>query len=193
MEPSVSRWDEIAALVRRARQGDETAFAELLDRHRDVVTQTLVACGVRSRETARDLAQDVAIRAWTALDRLEDPRSFPAWVRRIAANAARDHLRRLAVRSERDLDDALGLASDDDPHARTERSVELAMMLAALEAEDEASRLLVLARADGVGIAELAAREGLSEGAVKMRLLRIRQRLRKRLAAMRDGAHPGAS
>ncbi len=193
MEPSVSRWDEIAALVRRARRGDEAAFAELLERHREAVTSTLIACGVRSRETARDLAQDVAIRAWRSLERLEDPRSFPAWLRRIAANAARDHLRRAAVRSERALDEALDLASDDDPHERSERRSELRLMLAALEAEDEASRRLVLARADGVGIAELAAREGLSVGAVKMRLLRIRQRLRGRLEAMRDRGRGGAS
>ena len=193
MNPDDARWDEIAALVRRARRGDGSAFAELLDRHRDAVTATLLACGVRSRETARDLAQDVAVRAWRALGRLEDPRSFPAWIRRIAANAARDHLRRAAVRSERDLEEAMALASDDDPHELSERRSELRLMLAALEAEDEASRRLVLARADGVGIAELAERMGLSEGAVKMRLLRIRQRLRRRLDGLRDRGDGGAS
>ena len=73
------------------------------------------------------------------------------------------------------------MASDDDPHAASERRSELRLMLAILDAEDPESRRLVLARADGVGIAELAARTGLSEGAVKMRLLRIRKRLRERL------------
>lgn len=181
MGSETGRWDRIEALVRRARRGDDAAFAELLDLHRETVTATLIACGIRTQETARDLAQDVAIRAWRSLQRLEDPRSFTAWLRRIAANAARDHLRRAAVRNERSLEEALELASDDDPHAASERRSELRLMLAILDAEDPESRRLVLARADGVGIAELAARTGLSEGAVKMRLLRIRKRLRERL------------
>ena len=190
---SVERWDRIATLVRRARRGDGEAFAELLRLHADSVTATLLACGVRSRDTARELAQEAAVRAWRALGRLEDPRAFPAWFRRIAANTARDHLRRAAVRGERGLEEAMDLVAEDDPHASTERRDELRLMLAALEAEDEASRDLILARADGAGIAELARRTGLSEGAVKMRLLRIRQRLRRRLAALRDGGGAGAS
>jgi RNA polymerase sigma-70 factor (ECF subfamily) len=187
MGSAAEPWERIGRLVRRARHGDEAAFAELLESHREVVIATLVACGVRCRETARDLAQDVALRAWQGLGRLEDPRAFPAWIRRIAANAARDHLRRLAVRRERALDEALELAGDEDPHGRSERRAELRLMLAVLEAEDEESRTLVLARAGGVSVAELARRLGLSEGAVKMRLLRARQRLRRRLEAIREG------
>jgi len=181
------RWDRIAWLVRRAAEGDETAFADLLELHKRQVITTLSACGVRSRETAQDLAQDVAIRAWKSLPRLQDPRSFPAWVRRIAANAARDHLRRMAVRREQTLEDALELASDDDPQRESERTAELRLMLAALEAENSEGRELILAKANGVSIAELADRLGLSEGAVKMRLLRIRQRLRARLDNLRGG------
>ena len=66
-------------------------------------------------------------------------------------------------------------------------------MLAILEAEDPESRRLVLARANGVGIAELAAEADLSEGAVKMRLLRIRKRLRTQLEALRDRGPGSAS
>ena len=57
----------------------------LIDEHRNAVTSTLFACGVRCRETANDLAQDVAIKAWTRLDTLKEARTFPAWIRRIAA------------------------------------------------------------------------------------------------------------
>lgn len=73
---------------------------EPFDEHRSAIVSTLFACGVRCPETARDLTQEVALRAWTKLGVLKDPRTFPAWVRRIAANAARDHLRRTAVRRE---------------------------------------------------------------------------------------------
>ena len=109
----VRNWNEIARLVRQARAGDGEAFRRLLQQHRSAVTSTLIACGVRSEDTALDLAQEVAIRAWRRLDSLTDERSFTAWVRRIAANAARDHLRRMAVRREDDLETALELVADD--------------------------------------------------------------------------------
>ena len=52
------KWDHIELLVRRAQRRDEEAFRALLEQHRDAVVSTLFACGVRCRETARDLAQD---------------------------------------------------------------------------------------------------------------------------------------
>ncbi len=181
------KWQEVARLVRVARGGGEDAFRELLDLHRKAVTSTLFACGVRCQETANDLAQDVAIRAWTQLDRLADPKAFPAWLRRIAANAARDHLRRTAVRREDSLEAAVAVESGDDPHDRAERVSEIRLMLAALEEEDEEILRLLRARSEGVPIAELAAQEGIAEAAMKMRLMRVRKRLRKRLEAMRKG------
>lgn len=180
-----ANWDEIARLVRSARRGDEVAFRELLHRHRDAVTATLIACGVRCQETARDLAQDVALRAWTSLPKLRDPKTFPAWIRRIAANAARDHLRRLAVRREESLELAMELTGGDDPHGLAERVAEARLMLAAIEVEDDEVVELLLARADGVSVEELAAQKKLTEGALKMRLLRVRKRLRGRLDDLR--------
>ena len=180
-------WDEVARLVRRARKGNGEAFRHLLIEHRSAVTSTLIACGIRSEDTAHDLAQDVAVRAWQRLGSLQDERSFTAWIRRIAANAARDHLRRMAVRREDALDSAVELASDDDPHHEAERMAEIRLMLAALESEDSEIVEYLVARANGESVEALAARSGLSEGALKMRLMRARKRLRVRLEQLRRG------
>ncbi|MCD4747941.1 MAG: sigma-70 family RNA polymerase sigma factor [Thermoanaerobaculales bacterium] len=180
-------WDEVAALVRLARSGKEDAFRQLLEMHRQAVTSTLFACGVRCPETASDLAQDVALRAWLRLDRLADARAFPAWLRRIAANAARDHLRRCAVRKEDCLEAAIAVESDDNPQDRAERVSEVRLMLAALESEEDEIQQLLQARADGVPIAVLARQAGIAEAAMKMRLMRVRKRLRKKLEELRKG------
>lgn len=180
-----SKWDAIELLVRRARKGDHEAFRTLLDEHRSAVVSTLFACGVRSEETARDLAQEVALRAWTNLDALKDSRTFPAWVRRIAANAARDHLRRTAVRREDEIDAALQLTSGDDPHELAERVAELRLMLAALSDEDDEVVQILVARAEGVPGETLAGSMGISVDALKMRVMRARKRLRARLAELR--------
>jgi RNA polymerase sigma-70 factor (ECF subfamily) len=180
-------WERVARLVERARFGDSEAFRSLLEEHRTAVSSTLFACGVRCPETVRDLAQDVALRAWQNLSRLKDSRTFPAWIRRIAANAARDHLRRQSVRKEDALETAVHVESDDDPHQQAERVSELRLMLAALEDEDPEVVDLLVARADGTAVGELAERMELSEGALKMRLMRVRKRVRKRLDALRRG------
>lgn len=182
-----SAWEATAVLVRRARAGDEQAFAELLQTHRAAITSTLVACGVRQPETAQDLAQDVALKAWASLSSLNDPRTFKAWVRRIAANAARDHLRRMAVRKEDELDTALHVESDDDPHMQAERVAEIRLMMTILDSEDPEVVGLLMAKADGESIESMADRLSLSEGALKMRLMRVRKRLRKRLEELRLG------
>ena len=46
---------------------------------------------------------------------------------------------------------------------------------------------LLVARAEGVSVEELANRTGLTEGALKMRLMRARKRLRERLTQLRSG------
>jgi len=183
-----SKWDAIEFLVRRARKGDHDAFRTLLDEHRSAIVSTLFACGVRCPETARDLAQEVALRAWTKLEVLKDPRTFPAWVRRIAANATRDHLRRTAVRREDELDAALELEGGDDPSERAERVAEVRLMLAALTEEDDEVIQILVARAEGVSGETLAGSMGITTDALKMRVMRARKRLRARLAELRGGA-----
>jgi len=174
---------EVDRLVRLSQGGDEGAFERLLLGHQRAITSTLIACGVRCPETARDLAQDVALKAWTSLDSLQRSGAFSAWIRRIAANAARDNLRRRAVRREESLERALSLASDDDPGEQVERLAELREMLAVLETEDEEVVTLLIARAEGESVAALADRLELSQGALKMRLMRVRKRIRQRLLA----------
>jgi len=188
VDESINRWERISELVQRSRSGDQESFRELLETHRSAVTSTLFACGVRCEETARDLAQDVAIKAWTRLDTLKEARTFPAWIRRIAANAARDELRRHSVRREDALDDAIDLATDDDPHGDIERMAEIRFMLAAMADEDEEVVRLLVARANGMSMDALAGEIGVSVPALKMRLMRARKRLRTRLEQLRKGS-----
>lgn len=179
--------DRVEALVREAVAGDDEAFRGLLDLHRPAIGSTLVACGVRSRDTAFDLTQEIALRAWRRLPELRDPRAFPGWLRRIAANAARDHLRRATARPEAGLEEAGdGPLAAEDPRGLVERREELRLMRDALAEEGGEVVELLAAQAEGVSIADLSHRAGLSEGALKMRLSRARSRLRRRLARLRE-------
>jgi len=66
---------------------------ELFKRHAPAVA-TLGLAMLQSVEEADDLVQDVFVKAWRALDRLENPEGARPWVMTIAIRLARTRLRR---------------------------------------------------------------------------------------------------
>ena len=85
---------ELAALALAGRQ---TAFRELLDRHRASVFR-LVRGNTGDDDAALDVTQETFIAAFAALKSYDGTRSFKTWMARIALNKCRDWARRRAVR-----------------------------------------------------------------------------------------------
>ena len=84
---------EDADLIRSACQGDVEAFNVLISRWEKRVFNYLLRM-VRQREDAMDLSQDVFLKAYQNLKKLDDPARFPAWLFRIAHNEAYSLLRK---------------------------------------------------------------------------------------------------
>ncbi len=78
---------EDADLIRKARRGDVDGFNLLISRWEKRVFNYLLRM-VGHREDALDLTQDVFLKAYQNLRKLEDPARFPAWLFRIAHNEA---------------------------------------------------------------------------------------------------------
>jgi len=78
---------EDADLIRKARQGDVEAFNLLISRWEKRVFNYLLRI-LQNREDALDLSQDVFLKAYQNLRKLEDPGRFAAWLFRIAHNEA---------------------------------------------------------------------------------------------------------
>jgi RNA polymerase sigma-70 factor (ECF subfamily) len=81
----------------RVRVANETSVApgieELFRKHSRAVASLGLAM-LQSVEEADDLVQDVFLRAWRAIDRLEDPEGARPWLMTIAVRCARTRLRR---------------------------------------------------------------------------------------------------
>ncbi len=126
---------------------------------------------------AEDLTQETFARAWKAraqLPRLENPR---AWLYRIATNAARDHLRRerrLAWLPLLGNEPAMESEHPEETLLESER-----MRSALLQLAPDYRIPLVLYTCQEATVAEIAVTLGLSTDAVKQRLVRARQQLRK--------------
>lgn len=90
-------------LILRAQRGDVDAYNLLVSRWEKRVFNYLLRL-VRNREDALDLCQDVLLKAYQNLRKLEDPARFGAWMFRIAHNEAYSMLRR--KKPEDDLETA---------------------------------------------------------------------------------------
>jgi RNA polymerase sigma-70 factor (ECF subfamily) len=169
----------IASTVALARAGDEAAFAQLVSTyHADMARVAFIACG--DPELAADAVQSAWLVAWRKLGSLRDPDRIRPWLLSVAANEARQLLRR---RRGPVVQIDLETPGDarDDPSTGIER-VDLRRALAHLSPDDRA--LLALHYVVELDSDELGSVVGRSPSAARMRLSRIVDRLRKEL---RDG------
>ena len=81
---------EIARLVRLTLGGDSTAFEPIIRRYETRV-MTLAARLLGTRDDARDVAQEVFLRAFKYLHRLDLDKPVEPWLMRITVNVCRAH------------------------------------------------------------------------------------------------------
>ena len=130
------------------------------------------------QDESEDAVQSAVLSAWEHLPALRDENAFDGWVYRILENQCRQTLRRLR-RSRallRPLDAQTGQASAGDVQP------ELGSALESLSDEDR--RLLLLHHEQGYSLGELSQMTGQSKGALGMRMMRARKRLRMALISL---------
>ena len=173
-------------LMDLARSGDAGARQRLLTSHRDRLAR-LIRLRMDPRLAARldpsDVVQDVLLEASNKLsDYLrERPVPFYPWLRAIALNGLRMEFRRLQTTRLRGADylrhvQLARLQHADDPAAGEERTDALKSCLEKLPVDD--AELVREKYAGERPLKELAARLQTTEGALKVRLLRLRNVLR---------------
>ena len=85
-------------LIEAAKRGDEAAYAEVIARYKNPITNFLYRY-LNDYEEAVDLAQETFVRVYFALDRYHTKYAFSTYVYRIAANLAISELRKRKRRS----------------------------------------------------------------------------------------------
>src|SRR6266849_4317365 len=81
-----------AQLMLRVREGDQTSFALLLERHRRPVVHFLYRM-VQNQATSEELAQEVFLRVYRSRETYEPAAKFTTWLFRIATHLALNWLR----------------------------------------------------------------------------------------------------
>ena len=86
-----------AALIQRAREGDEAAFAELFNTHKAKIYSLCLRMTSNTAE-AEDLTQDAFLQVFRKLDTFRGDSALSTWLYRVAVNTVLMHFRKKALR-----------------------------------------------------------------------------------------------
>lgn len=181
-------------IFRRARQGDWSAFEELVNRYQERVFALAMRI-VGQRQDAEDVTQQTFVSVIESLDQFREEASVATWILRIATNHALKILRKkrgLPTVSMEVPDANDNYASmphpdyiaewRDNPAELAQRAEVKELIDKALNELDEKYRIVfVLRDIEGLSVRETAEILGLTEANVKVRLLRARLLLREKM------------
>jgi RNA polymerase sigma-70 factor (ECF subfamily) len=169
------------ALIERCRAGDERAFGELVDAHKDLV-HAMIWRLTLDRSQAEDLAQDVFLKIHRGLPYFRGDARLSTWIYRIVINVCSQS--RTKRPREVSLDEDRGgrpieLRRNDSAFGQVELRDRLDKAMAKLP---EPYRVLVAAHhLQGMQYEALAEALGIPLGTVKTHLHRAKRRLRELL------------
>lgn len=177
------------SLVREAKQGRDSSFGELCDRHHRKLYRTAYRI-IRNHEDAEDAVQDTFIRAFMHLNEFDERAQFSTWLVRIAINSALMILRKKNQKKDVSLDqsDSEGtnelpmqipdVRPDPEQHfLRTERRKIVRHSIGKLR--PRVRRVIQISQLEECSVKETAHKLGISTSATKSLLLRGRASLRK--------------
>lgn len=179
---------------------DRAAFAELLRRYQTHVDKLLYHLAPDWSDRS-DLAQEVWIRVYRNIRRLNDPNKFKGWLGRIVTNLFYDELRkRKRVESMLSLDAPRAVEDGEvDWDVPTSEPSPVDTMMtqefydhlkqAIADLPDVFRTTIILREIQGLAYEEIAEITGVSLGTVKSRIARARQRLQSDLQGYL-GDHP---
>src|SRR5512138_2487431 len=189
LEPAVS--DEMA-LVRAAKQGEVSAFEELVKRY-DRNVFRIAQHITQNREDAEDVVQDAFLKAFQNLGQFQGQSKFYTWLVRIAVNEALMRLRRRRPERMVSIDEDVKTEEDSIPREIADWSPNPEQLYNQGELKEILQKTIqglppsfrtvfILRDVEGLSTEETADALGLSVPAVKSRLLRARLQLRERLS-----------
>jgi RNA polymerase sigma factor (sigma-70 family) len=172
---------EDAVLVERSRNGDQSAYGELVTRYQAIAARTAYVITGTAAD-AEDVAQDAFVKAYYALDRFRAGAPFRPWLLRIVANEAINRRKAAGRRPTVGLSVVEDRASGDtalSPEASALARERREVVLEALRQMREEDRLVIAYRYFfDLSEVEMAEALGVARGTVKSRLSRSIARLR---------------
>ena len=182
-----------AQLIQRVLEGDDTAFSVLVRKYQKFV-HALAWRKIGDFHIAEDITQDTFLQAYQKLSTLKKPQRFASWLYVIAANYCKMWMRqkRLSTESLEDTSSAQlekatysGYVMTENERTTAEAQSEVVKKLLAKLQESDRT-VMTLYYLGGMNYEEISEFLGVSVSAIKSRLHRARQRLKKQEPMVRE-------
>ena len=163
--------------IQMAAKGDQNAISQLYEATYHQVYHTVKSM-VQDEDAVLDIVQDSYVKAFRSLDQLDKPENFRAWMKRIAANKAKDYFKkkRPVLFSEMVSEDDEEIDFQDDrtehlPEEVIDRQETTRLISEILDSLSEEQRLVIgMFYYEQMSVREIAQILGCSENTVKSRL-----------------------
>jgi RNA polymerase sigma-70 factor, ECF subfamily len=174
-------------LVRRVLDGEPDAFGGLITRYRDRLGRYAVRM-LGNQADAEDVLQETFIRAYRSLGRCNDPERFGPWVYGILVNRCRTLGAQRARRNRVQIADEGLLARAATPgDAVANQALRETLEWALARVSPMLREAFLLRHVEDLSYEEMADVTGASVPALKMRVSRARDELRRLLVEASDG------
>jgi len=168
--------DDDFSLVKRFIDGDESAFAVLVQRHKEKV-RNIIYLTMSSANSVDDIAQDVFLTVYRNLKNFRFESQFTTWLYRITVNKCKDYMRKIKIRN---IFTPLKEAEEKTGDTTTPESNDISGIVhKAIGKLPEKLRVpLLLKDIEGMSYQEIAETVQCEIGTVKSRIFRAREGLK---------------
>ena len=179
-----------ALIVGLARSGDRIAFEELVRRRQAWIRNLMRRC-CGDTVLADDLAQQAFLQAWRDIHKIREPQKFGSWLKHLAINTWRQHLRKQDPL--RHADQATPDDHFDDNSRRQTAGIAMDLDRALALLPPQARLCVVLSYHEGMSHSEIAHVTGMPTGTVKSHIRRGTETLKTLLSAYEPTSSGGKS
>jgi RNA polymerase sigma-70 factor, ECF subfamily len=165
----------ITVLIRKAQDGNASAFGELVDHYYDTIHR-FAWKWCRHRANAQDIAQQACIKLATSISQFRFQAAFSSWLYRLVISCAQDWQRSQQRHVHAELSGEESLPDE----GRAEDAIYIGQLLDQLEAIGEGMReTALLVHAEGLSHAEAGAILGVSESTISWRIHTMRKQMHR--------------
>ena len=151
----------------------ETAFREIFEANSKKIFHLCYGY-TGDDDAANDLLQETFLKVWQNLDKFRNQAMISTWIYRIAVNTCLTYLRSEKRQAKDELTEQL---IETKAEEFSEKNEQIALLYKCISKLEESERIIITMVLDEVPYTEIAEISGISEGNLRVKIHRIKQKL----------------
>lgn len=151
----------------------ETLFKEIFDKNSKKIFHLCYGY-TGDQDAANDLLQETFLKVWQNLEKFRNKSLISTWIYRIAVNTCLTYLRSEKKQGKDELTDNI---IENKVEEHSEKNEQIALLYQSIAKLEENDRLIITMVLDELPYAEIAEISGISEGNLRVKIHRIKQKL----------------